>query len=54
MMNSCREEARFHPPRDMSSSETGHCFGGIDATVGSTRTIALCTVALNAVGSICT
>eukprot|EP00757_Euglenozoa_sp_SAG-D1_P025111 gene25112-biopygen10414 len=45
-MNSCHEEgvrdrnragieaadpAREHPPRDMSSSETEHCYGGIDA-----------------------
>eukprot|EP00757_Euglenozoa_sp_SAG-D1_P021535 gene21535-biopygen1815 len=30
-MNSCHEEGvREHPPRDMSSSETGHCYGGID------------------------
>eukprot|EP00757_Euglenozoa_sp_SAG-D1_P008486 gene8486-biopygen14686 len=31
-MNSCHEEGVRDPPRDMSSSETGHCNSGIDET----------------------
>eukprot|EP00757_Euglenozoa_sp_SAG-D1_P026733 gene26733-biopygen17254 len=28
---------REHPPRDMSSSKTGHCYGGIDDIVAANQ-----------------